>query len=200
MIVTDEATLRTRLVEAGIPHALAHHPRKGAYLAALLGQRLEGTETDRAAAAEAAGIDDATPRQWKHRSPAFAQAEHRARFGTAEGVPIAEDAPPEPEVVRQLRERHERAVEVCRSIGPGPWMRVRTRSAREWNENAYSDNREVAIETARELRSLGFQDVSEPPALNPYPKERARRQPIFDTSGYLWPVSLHPELHRERRG
>lgn len=199
MIQTDTASLRRRLVEAGIPQALADDPNRGAYLSALLGQRLARDETNVKDAAEAAGIEPATVRQWRHRSSgAFAAAEHRARFGVAEGVPITEDAPPEPAKIQQLRDRLQHAVAVCEAQGVGPWPG--TRMTRANMTAQYNANRQVALETIAELESYGIHDSLPPvpPEAIPYPKVR-RHTPIHDTSGYLWPVSLHPQLHEQRR-
>lgn len=180
MITTDLPSLRRRLVEAGVPQKLADDPNRGAYLAALLAQRLAGEETSVKRAAETAGIEPNTVRVWRRRSSgAFSAAEHRARYGVAEGVPIAEDAPPEPEKIAQLRERLRRAVEVCEEMGPGPWRG--TRQQRANMTGAYNANRQVAIETIQELRNAGVVDriPPEPPAPNPYPRQRRAPQSFW---------------------
>jgi hypothetical protein len=175
MITTSESALRNRLVEAGIPHALAHDPNRGAYLASLLGRRLEGDKPSVSGAAQAAGITTDLVRQWRHRSPAFATAEHRARYGSVSDLTeIEADAPPEPERVKELRERHRRAVEICRDLGPGPWPG--TRQTRAWKTGVYNSNRETAIETAQALGNAGVNDhlLPDPPPARPYPRQRRR--------------------------
>lgn len=150
-----------------------------------------------ALAAEAAGLDPATPRQWRIRDEAYRYAEWRARKGEGPDLEI-ESAPPEPGRIKELLERHRRAVAVCNSMGPGPWN-VKTRSAREWNEGAYQQNYDQAIETARDLKAAGITEgVTIPPPMRPYPPERRPRpRPLSD--GYLWPISINPQLHAQRR-
>ena len=94
------------------------------------------------------------PEQWRIRDGAYRYAEWRARKGEGPDLEI-ESAPPEPGRIKELLERHRRAVAVCNSMGPGPWN-VKTRSAREWNEGAYQQNYDQAIETARDLKAAGI--------------------------------------------
>lgn len=87
---------------------------------------------------------------------------------------IEADIPPEPEKVRELRERQRRAVEVCQVLGPGPWRG--TRQQRANNTGAYNANRQAAIEAAQKLRAAGVNDhlYADPPPPNPYPRQRRR--------------------------
>jgi hypothetical protein len=197
VIVTDEGTLRNRLIELGIPQEIADHPTKGRYLCELLGQRSGGEEANVAQAAIAAGLSSATPRVWRKRSPAFAHAEWRARHGADEEFPeIDLDRPPEPEAVRQLRESHRLAVEICESIGqPGTWYRLSPNEV-QWNVGGYNEARKQAIETAAALRAAGVHDrLTEPEPLDDIPKPRRPRPPEPDI---LWPPSVASEAALQR--
>jgi transposase-like protein len=205
LIQTDLQTLRRRLVEAGIPHVIADDPNRGSYLAALLGQRLAGEETSVKRAAETAGVEPNTVRVWRKRSPAFAQAEHRARHGAVdedgelEPHAIEVDAPPEPEVIQHLRDRLRKAYDNCAQIGNGPYRGSPFQI--EHQVGSYTANRQGVIDLIAELQSYGITDRLPPvPApLNPQPRQPMRQRSPIDTSGWLWPTSINRHLPRRAR-